>query len=108
VSTLKETVSGNSLVIVGEEDVVLGFKALGFSVRALDEHAQLNSLLQEIVSEGCAVCLIQEDVYRSAKASLDAYRSLPLPVFLPFNKGGAAALLESIIRDIRLRATGTF
>ena len=96
------------LAIVGDEDVVMGFKALGFKVYPVKEPQEVGAVLNEIVSEKVAVCLVQDNIYRLAKDRINSYRNLTLPIFIPFNKFSEMALLDNLVRDIRLRATGTF
>jgi vacuolar-type H+-ATPase subunit F/Vma7 len=63
--------------------------------------------LEEALNNKYAVCLVQDSVYNLAKEKIDSYKSLPLPVFITFSKTGRTDLLENIVKDIRLRATGT-
>jgi vacuolar-type H+-ATPase subunit F/Vma7 len=46
-------------VIVGEEDVVLGFKALGFKVVPFEAAAEARQVLAEVVESQAAVCLLR-------------------------------------------------
>jgi vacuolar-type H+-ATPase subunit F/Vma7 len=85
--------------IVGDEDLVTGFRALGFGV-----YKDLN----EALTQKPAICLVQEEIYQQEKEKINTYRAFALPVFVPFNKATQNVLLEQILRDIRLRATGTF
>jgi vacuolar-type H+-ATPase subunit F/Vma7 len=96
------------LVIVGEEDTVMGFQALGFKVYALKGAQEFKTALDEVISEGAAVCLIQESIYRSAQDQINSYRLATLPVFIPFARDAETTLLDSLVKDIRLKATGTF
>ena len=95
------------LVIIGDEDVVVGFQALGFKAYTLKEPQEFRAVLDEIVNQKAAVCLVQDNLYRGQEDQLNSYKNLPLPIFIPFTKDAKNALLESIIKDIRLRATGT-
>lgn len=95
-------------VIVGEEDVVSGFRALGFKVYPLKAQEELKLILRDVVKEGCAVCLVEDSFYNSGRAEINNYRSLALPIFIPFAKNLKEDLLEELAKDIRLRATGTF
>lgn len=96
------------LVIIGDEDVVVGFQALGFKAYAVKEPQEFKLALDEIIKEASAVCLVQDELYRAQEDQINSYKKLPLPIFIPFAKDTKNALLESIIKDIRLRATGTF
>jgi len=94
------------LVIIGDEDAVSGFKALGFKVYATREPQEFRAALDETVAEGAAVCLVQDNIYQALGEEINNYKNLPFPVFIPFAKNGDMALLETMVRDIRLRATG--
>lgn len=99
---------GKSLVIIGEEDAVLGFQALGFKVYALRDPADLRFTLEEAVNQKAAVCLVQDNIYKSQAGQINEYRDLALPIFIPFTKDTQNDLLNEIIKNIRMRATGTF
>lgn len=98
--------SDKPLVIVGDEDIVMGFQALGFQVYPLKEESDFTKILDEIVEKKAAVCLIQEEIYRANQELINKYKSLALPVFMPFGGNGKSNLLDIIIKDIRLKATG--
>lgn len=96
------------LVIVADEDIACGFRALGFKVCAVKGPKESGTVFDEIVQQKCAVCLVQDDIYLEAQGQINNYKNLPLPIFIPFAKKAKTDLLEMIIKDIRLRATGTF
>ena len=85
--------------IVADEDVAAGFKGLGF---------QAFPTLEEAVNQQAAICLVQDDIYQEHKGFINNYKGLPLPIFIPFARNLKADLLDGIVKDIRLRATGTF
>jgi len=95
-----------ALAIIGDEDVILGFKALGFNTYLPGGVEDLKTILGNLVKENCAICLIQDDYYKTAQGDIDYFRILPLPVFIPFSKDGSMAGLKRTVKDIRLRATG--
>lgn len=108
-ASMPETnLSGNPLAIIGQEDMVSGFKALGFKVYCRQGQKDLSTIFAEIVQQNCAVCLIEDTIYRESEDQINTYKSLPLPIFIPFSKDIEASLLENIIKDIRIRATGAF
>jgi len=102
----EERVLSGSLAIVGSEDLVSGLRALGFQVYAVKGKEQAEAALSESVYKGIAVCLVQEDIYTLTRERIGSFKDLPLPVFVPFAKDNQTELLEEIVRDIRLRATG--
>lgn len=92
--------------IIGYEDVVSGFKSLGFKAYALKEKNDYGLMIEEVASANTAVCLVQDEVYPQIRLVIEKYNHLPFPIFLPFSKDLKADLLDSILKDIRRRATG--
>lgn len=105
---LKETSLEKPFAIIAEEDVACGFKVLGFKTYAVGQPQECRVILEEIVKEGYAICLVQDNVYQSLEEEISVYKHLALPVFIPFVKNLKTDLLDNLVRDIRLRATGTF
>jgi vacuolar-type H+-ATPase subunit F/Vma7 len=97
----------NAIAIVADEDIVSGFKAMGFKVYPVKEPQEAKSALEEVVGGKNAVCLVQDDIYQKAESQINSYRTLPLPVFIPFSRGAQENLLQEMVKEIRLRATGT-
>lgn len=97
----------NPLAIIGSEDIILGFKALGFKAYIINEPGDVKNAINDIVKNNEAICLVEEEIYKSSKDSFDNYRTLPLPIFIPFSKMEKDEILTDIIKNIRLRATGT-
>jgi vacuolar-type H+-ATPase subunit F/Vma7 len=97
-----------SLAIIGDEDIISGFSALGFKIYAVKTQQEFKSALDEVVHQNKIVCLVQENIYQAARDQITNYQNLPLPVFVPFSKDSKTDFLGKIVRDIRLRATGTF
>lgn len=104
----EETGLDKPLAVIGDEDTVVGFKALGFKVYAVKEPQELSAILDKSISEKLAICLVQNNLYQALESQINSYRHLALPVFIPFAKDAKMALLETIVKNIRLRATGTF
>ena len=107
--SMPEALSLNTaLAIVGDEDLVLGFKALGFKVYAVSKPQDFQSTIDKLAEEKIAVCLVQDNIYNAAIEQINNYRYLTLPVFVPFSKDTKTDLLDKLIKDIRLKATGAF
>lgn len=100
--------SDTNFTIIGDEDIVLGFKALGFKVYAVKGKDDTDAALEEVVNQRAAVCLVQENIYKTVADRINSYKNLPVPVFMPFAKKGRTVLFDDIVKDIRLRATGAF
>lgn len=105
----EETLLENPLAIIGEEDAVSGFRAFGFKTYSLKTKDEFKSIIDEIARSKIAVCLVEDDIYNLAKEEIDLYKNLPLPVFLPFSRKLLEKdLLNEIVKDIRIKATGAF
>lgn len=96
------------LAVIGDEDAILGFKAFGFMAYPLKEPAEFKAILEEALSDKAAIFLVQEDIYNLVLDEINSYKNLPSPIFIPFSKTLGGILLNNIIKDIRLRATGAF
>ncbi|MFA5319711.1 MAG: V-type ATP synthase subunit F [Candidatus Omnitrophota bacterium] len=94
------------LAILGREGNISGFRAFGFQVYPLPDISGLAVLLESIAASGAAVCLVEEEIFRGARQEFEKYRKDPLPVFLPFSASGGEGVLEEMIKEIRLKATG--
>lgn len=103
---MPEQAQENTFLVLGEEDLVLGFSALGFKVVALKELQDLAPAVDEAVRSGAGICLVQDKFYFAQEEKINSYRKLPLPIFIPFSKEIKADLLKNIVKDIRIRATG--
>jgi vacuolar-type H+-ATPase subunit F/Vma7 len=97
-----------ALAIMGDEDIVLGFQALGFKVYAVSNPQDFKSAIDKVAEEKIAICLVQDNIYNTAIEQINNYRYLTLPVFVPFSQSARTDLLDRLIRDIRLKATGAF
>lgn len=102
----EELYSKEPLAIIGEEDIVIGFRALGFKTYAVTQEEQFKTALDEAINKKPAICLIQDNIYCALEDEINSYRNLPIPIFIPFGKDGSISLVETIVKDIRLKATG--
>jgi len=96
------------LAILGEEDIILGLRALGFNTYAIKGPQELSAALERMMSQKPAVCLVQDNFYAALEAQISNHKELARTIFIPFSKQGRIDLIDNIVRDIRLRATGTF
>lgn len=104
----EELSKDNTLVIIGDEDVVAGFCALGFKVYAAGELPEVERAIEEAVKSKAVACLVQDNFYNAKQEQIDKYKNLPLPIFIPFSKSARTDLLDDIVKNIRIRATGAF
>jgi vacuolar-type H+-ATPase subunit F/Vma7 len=96
-----------ALAIIADEDIVLGFKALGFKVHAVKDLQGSGVALDEAVQAGCAICLVQDNIYRHLESQINRFKQMAWPIFVPFARDAGMDCLGQIVKDIRLKATGT-
>ncbi|HTY45250.1 MAG TPA: V-type ATP synthase subunit F [Patescibacteria group bacterium] len=96
------------LAILGQEDIIVGFRALGFQTYAVKESGEFRDALRQAIAQKAAICLIEEELYKTCGTQLKEYQGLPLPVCVPFSRSARIELLDEMVKDIRLKATGTF
>lgn len=106
-STPEKLTLENPIAAIGKEDIIIGFKALGFKTYPIKEKRDFKAACDEVVKNRYAVCLVEEEIYNSFRTDLESFRKLPLPIFIPFSKTSGKDLLGDTIKKIRLRATGT-
>lgn len=94
------------LAIIGNEEVVAGFRALGFRVYPAAGLQETRKALQEALRQRPGVCLIEADTYALVKQDLAVYEAAAMPVFVPFSKDAGVPALQGLLKEIRLRATG--
>jgi vacuolar-type H+-ATPase subunit F/Vma7 len=104
--SMPETNPNQPLAIFGTEAVVLGFKALGFHAYPVHDAAQFKAALPAAVANGAVICLVEESLYQEAAADIGRYKNLPWPIFVPFARDGKTGLLDKLVKEIRLKATG--
>lgn len=96
------------LAIIGEEDTVLGFQALGFKVYPVKDPQEFKTALDEVMALRPAVCLVEDNIYRAQEGQINTYKHLALPIIIPFTRDAKTGLLEELVKGIRLKAIGTF
>lgn len=103
---MPEELLNNKIAVVGDEDLVIGFEALGFNTYPLKNPQEFNAIIDKLVEDKTAICLVQDSIYNTCIEKINSYRQLSLPVFVPFSKDANSILLDNILKDIRLKATG--
>ena len=101
-----ETKPLQPLAIFGSEAVILGFKALGFHIYPVNDATEFKAVLPAAVEQGAVVCLVEESLYQGSLFEIGRYRNLPWPIFIPFARDGKTDLLDKLVKEIRLKATG--
>jgi V/A-type H+/Na+-transporting ATPase subunit F len=96
----------HDICIIGDKDSVLGFKALGYTIYAVEDAFEAERVFERVADEH-AVIFIVEEYAEQIKSSIDKYREKKLPAVIPVpGSAGAKGLGISIIRDAMERAVG--
>lgn len=103
---MPEELLNKKIAVVGEQDLVMGFEALGFAAYPLQKPDDFKLIIEKLVESNVAICLIQDSTYNANIEKINSFRQLTLPVFVPFSKDANSILLDDILKDIRLKATG--
>ena len=88
------------IAILGQEDAILGFKALGLEIFAISNEAQAVTELKKIYdSNQYGILFITEDWMEKLQAEIDeifADAALPAVVAVPGAQGGTGAGIKNI------------
>jgi vacuolar-type H+-ATPase subunit F/Vma7 len=104
--SMPESPRSDALAVVGREEVIMGFSALGFRPYPAVKPEECREALARAIQDGAAICLIQEEFYPAVREEINRYRSQPLPIFIPFAPDARMNRLDDIVKEIRLKATG--
>jgi V/A-type H+-transporting ATPase subunit F len=69
--------------VIGENDAVLGFKALGFSVYPVENMQQAAKTLHELAEDNYAVIYITEQTAANILNDINEYREERFPAIIP-------------------------
>lgn len=102
----EEKILNNPISIIGDETIAESFKALGFKAYPVKDADSLRQAVKDVTAGEAAICLLQDNFYSLVKDEIAGYNKTALSIFIPFSKGTDTALLDNMLKDIRLRATG--
>lgn len=92
--------------VIGDNESILGFKALGFVVRPCENADQVTSAFDDMVKENYAVIYITEAFYEILKKDILKFEELTTPAIIPIpgmtgNTGsGIANVKKSVERAV--------
>ena len=97
-----------TIAMIGDRDTVLGFMALGFSVREANDAETASGILSELVKSGeYATVFLTETLAAEMEDELARYRDLPLPAVVSIpGRGGSTGYGMRAIRTAVERAVG--
>lgn len=91
----------NSLAVIGKIHDILGFKAAGLKVFAVNEAKEARTTLLRIADKGYAVIFITEDIAEDIKETLQRFKTKTYPCIIPIPtaKGASGVGIKGIMQD---------
>jgi V/A-type H+-transporting ATPase subunit F len=93
----------HKIAAIGEEDLILGFKALGIEIYPVNTPEALASTLERLVaSDEYGIIFVSESMADKAEKLIMEYSALPLPsvVFIPGSEGSKGFAMQRIRRIV--------
>lgn len=96
------------VAIVGESDLVLGFRSLGIKIFSPKNVDEARRVLQEIEKENFALCFLHESFHGTLAEEREALSQKFCPVVVGYSDYRKITdYLEEMMRDMAIRATGS-
>ena len=92
--------------VVGDEDSILAFKALGVDVFPVNTSNEARNTIDSLAKKDCAVIFVTEQVAAGIKETIERYdnQMLPAIILIPSNQGslniGSARIKENIEKAV--------
>ncbi len=97
----------HKMAVIGDKDSVLGFMAVGFTVRIAENDADAVKYLGLLAAENYAVIYITERLAQKIETDILKYRDKPLPAIIVFpDKNGKTGYGMSLIKKSVEHAVG--
>lgn len=95
------------LAVLGDFASVLGYRTLGFEVRAADNKEDGERELSSLVKEGFAVIYVTEQLAVHISEEIDKYKDMPLPaiILIPGRDGSLGIGMKNVHSAVE-RAVG--
>lgn len=99
-------INKGKVAIIGDPNILLIFKFLGFSLFPARHQEEARQALKEVESQNIKLCLVQQDYY--FLITQKERRKERWPVYLPFKDYRQAEdLLQEEIKRMMIKATGS-
>ncbi len=95
------------IAVVGDQDSVLGFKALGLSVYPAGSAEEARAIVHRLAKENCAVIYLTETLAAQLESEIDRYKDALTPaiILIPGKEGPQGIGMGNIRRAVE-RAVG--
>lgn len=92
----------HKIAVIGDKDSVLGFMAVGFTVRIADDETTAAAELHTLAADDYAVIYITERLAQKIEADILKYRDAPLPaiITIPGKDGKTGYGMASIKKSV--------
>lgn len=99
--------SNYSIAVIGDLNSVMGFKALGLDVHAVDTPQAARETLHRLAKENCAVIYVTETLAKDLDADIARYKDAPTPavILIPGKEGSLGLGMANIKKSVE-RAVG--
>ena len=95
------------IAVLGDQDSVLGFKALGLDTYFVESAEEARHTLHRLARETYAIIYITEQLAQQLTAEIARYKDAPLPaVILIPGKTGSLGIAGAALHDAVERAVG--
>ena len=96
------------VAIIGEEDLVLAFRALGIKVFSPRDSEEARQILKKVEKQGYAVCFLHEVFFESLEDERAAMSQKYYPVVVGYSDYRKITdYLEKVMKEMAVRATGS-
>lgn len=95
------------LAVLGDRESILGYRTLGFDVRACESADEGKEALHQLAKEECAVIYITEQLAAQIPEEIDKYKDSPLPaiILIPGKEGSLGIGIKGVHAAVE-RAVG--
>ncbi len=95
------------IAVVGDQDSVLGFKALGLEVHSVDDVDQARKVVHDLARDNCAIIYLTEQLAAQMQPELDRYKEALTPaIILIPGKEGSLGIGMANVKTAVERAVG--
>ena len=104
---MKENEKTYKAAVIGDQDSILGFNALGMDIFPAEKAQTVSKLLDELAESGYAAIFITEPLAEMVKDKLAFYREKELPAIVPIpSVRGATGMGMQQVKDSVQKAVG--
>lgn len=88
--------------VIGDQDSILGFKAIGMSVFPVEDSSQAEMILERLARENYAVVYITEQIAKDMEQAIDRYKDsmTPAVILIPSNQGSLGIGMRNLKKSV--------